>query len=104
MKIFLILLPVKKNALMKFIKSLLPLTACPKKHEDLKPVGTSPEIKYGSIKNNIHKKCVDDCRPFRPTLSALQTPIHKLAKYLAPILEPLTKNKYAVKDSFNFST
>ena len=37
-------------------------------------------------------------------LSALQTPIHKLAKYLVPILEPLTTNKYRVKDSFNFAT
>ena len=29
------LLQVKKNALIKFIKSLLTLTACPKKHEDI---------------------------------------------------------------------
>ena len=37
-------------------------------------------------------------------LSALQTPMHKLAKYLVAILEPLTTNKYRVKDSFNFAT
>ena len=41
----------QENALMKFIKSLLTLTACPKKHEDLKPVGTTPEIKYGYLKS-----------------------------------------------------
>ena len=29
---------------------------------------------------------------------------HLHTKYLAPILEPLTNNKYTVKDSFNFAT
>ena len=57
---------------------------------------------YGSSK--VHKKCVNGCPPFRPILYALQTPTYKLAKYLVPILEPLTKNKYTVKDSFNFAT
>ena len=52
----------------------------------------------------MHKKCVDDCLPFRPVLSALQTPTCKLAKYLVLILEPLTINKYTVKDSFYFAT
>ena len=68
----------------------------------LKPVGTRPGIMYGSCK--VHKKCANGCPPFRPNLSALQTPTYKLAKYLVPILEPLTNNKYAVKDSFNFAT
>ena len=52
----------------------------------------------------VHKKCADGCRPFRSILSALKTPIHKLAKYLVPILEPLTNNQYAVKDSLNFAS
>ena len=38
----------------------------------LKPVWIRPGIIYGSCK--VHKKCVDDCPPFRPILSALQTP------------------------------
>ena len=67
----------------------------------LKPVGTRPGIMYGSCK--VHKKCVNGCPPFRPILSALQTPTYKLAKYLMPILEPLA-NKYTTKDSFNFAT
>ena len=50
---------------------------------------------YGSCK--VHKKCVDDCPPFRLILRALQTTTYKLAKYLVPILEPLTNNKYTVK-------
>ena len=68
----------------------------------LKPVGTRPAIMHGSCK--VHKKTIDGCPPFRPILSALQTPTYKLAKYLVPILEPLTTNKYAVKDSFKFAT
>ena len=44
------------------------------------------------------------CLSFRPISSALQTPTDTLAKYLVPILEPLTINKYSVKDSFNFTT
>ena len=50
------------------------------------------------------KKCADGYLPFRPILSALQTPTYKLAKYLVPILESLITNKYTVKDSFNFAT
>ena len=41
--------------------------------------------------------------PFRPILSALQTPTYDLAKILVPILSPLTKNEYTVKDSFQFA-
>ena len=68
----------------------------------LKPVWTRPGIIYGSCK--VHKKCVDDCPPFRPILSALQTPTYKFAKYLVPILESLTNNKYRVKDLFDFAS
>ena len=68
----------------------------------LKPVGTKPGIIYGSCK--VHKKCDDGCPPFRPILFALQTPTSKLAKYVVPILEPLTTNKYTVKNLFNFAT
>ena len=48
----------------------------------------------------VHKQQVDGCPPFRPILSALQTPTYNLAKLLVPILNPLTKNEYTVKDSF----
>ena len=41
--------------------------------------------------------------PFKPILSALQTPTYNLAKFLVPILDPLTKNEYTVKDSFHFA-
>ena len=40
---------------------------------------------------------------FRPILSAINTPVYKLAKYLVPILSLLTVNDYTVKDSFTFA-
>ena len=33
----------------------------------------------------------------------LQTPTYNLAKFLVPILNPLTKSEYTVKDSFQFA-
>ena len=48
----------------------------------------------------VHEKCVEDFLPFRQILSALQTSTYKLAKFLVPISESLTTNKYTVKDLF----
>ena len=36
-------------------------------------------------------------------MSATSTPKYKLAKFLVPILEPLTTNEYTIKDSFTFA-
>ena len=58
----------------------------------VKPVGTRPDIMCGNCK--VHKQQVDGCPPFRSVLSALQTPTYNLAKFLVPILNPLTKNEY----------
>ena len=69
--------------------------------KSIKPVGTWPGTMYGLYK--VHKQEVDGCSPFRPILSALQTPTYNLAKFLVPILDPLTKNEYTVKDSFHFA-
>ena len=65
------------------------------------PVRTKPGIMYGNCKEE--KEQVDVCLPFRPILSTLQTTTYKLAKFLVPILNPLTKNEYTVKDSFQFA-
>ena len=46
---------------------------------------------YGSCK--VHKASVGDCPPFRPILSALNTPNYKLAKFLVPTLKPLATNE-----------
>ena len=51
----------------------------------------------------VHKDIIDNCPPFRPILSAINTPTYKLAKFLVPILKSLTSNEYTVKDSFAFA-
>ena len=56
---------------------------------------------YGSCK--VHQASVGNCPPFRPLLSALNTPTCKLAKFLVSILKPLTTNEFTVKDSFHFA-
>ena len=67
----------------------------------LKPVGTRPGIMYGLCK--VHKDIIDNCLPFRPILSAINTPIYKLAKFLVPISKFLTSNEYEIKNSFDFA-
>ena len=51
--------------------------------KSVKPVGTRPGTMYGLCK--VHKQEVDGCPPFRPILSALQTPTYNLAQLLVPI-------------------
>ena len=62
--------------------------------------GSQPGKMYGLCK--VHKKCTEGCPPFRPILSAIGTPTYNIAKFLIPILEPLTKNSFVIKDSFSF--
>ena len=71
-----------------------------KVYKELYPTGSKPGILYGLCK--IHKSIVDGVPPFRPILSAIGTPTYKLAKFFVPLLEPLTYNQYAIKDSFSF--
>ena len=47
--------------------------------KSLKPAGTRPGVMYGLCK--VHKASVGNCPPFRPFLSALNTPTYKLAKF-----------------------
>ena len=70
-------------------------------YDKIKPEGSRPGILYGLCK--VHKKSVNGSPPFRPILSAINTPTYNLAKFLVPILSPLTHNEYTVKDSFSFS-
>ena len=66
----------------------------------VKPDGTRLGIMYGLCK--VHKNIIENCPPLRPTLSAINTPNYKLAKFLVLILKFLTSNEYTVKDSFGF--
>ena len=51
----------------------------------------------------VHKDIIDNCLPFGPVLSAINTPTYKLPKILVRILKSLTSNEYTVKDSFAFA-
>ena len=64
----------------------------------LKPVGTRPGIIYVVLLKCI--KTVDCYPPFRRILSVLPAPTYKLAKYLVPILEPLTTKKVVTSNRF----
>ena len=67
----------------------------------MKPRGSRFGIFYGLGK--FHKQLIDNCPPFRPIMSAVKTPTYNLAKFLVPLLEPITTNVYTVKNSFEFA-
>ena len=56
---------------------------------------------YGLAK--VHKTVTDSLPSVRTILPAIDTPAYKLAKFLVPMLEPLTSNEYTIKDSFPFA-
>ena len=70
-------------------------------YKSIKPIGSRPGILYGSGK--IHKETRNALPPFRPILSAIDTPTYKLAKFLLKFLTPSTANEYTVIDSFHFA-
>ena len=72
-----------------------------KTRRHLKLVENRPEKMHGSCK--VHRKSVNGCPPFRAILSVLQMPTYKPAKFLVSNLEPLTTNKYTIKDLPNFA-
>ena len=70
-----ILLSTKNNMLIKFSKNLLSLTAWQKNRKLLKPAGSRPGVVYSLC--NVHNASIENCPPFRPILSALNTPTYK---------------------------
>ena len=70
-------------------------------YKKIMPIGSQPGRLYGLCK--VHKESVDGHKPFRPILSAINTPSYQLAKFLIPMLEPITKNDFVTTDSFSFS-
>ena len=68
----------------------------PSTYEDIHPVGSGPGILYGLPK--VHKPGA----PLRPILGAYNTAAYKCAKFLVPLLEPLTTNTYTVRNSYEF--
>ena len=70
-------------------------------YKNIKPVGSRPGVLYGLGK--VHKETKNGLPPFHPILSGIATPTYKLAKFLLPLLMPLTQNEYTITDSFNFA-
>ena len=72
-----------------------------KEYELIYPWGSRPSILYGSPK--VHKPVMNYCLKFHPILSTIGTPTYKFAKFLVPILLPLTSNEFSAHDSFSFA-
>ena len=53
--------------------------------------------------NSMSKEMRKYTKPVGSILSPLQTRTYNLAKFLVPVLDPLTKNEYTVKYSFHFA-
>ena len=46
---------------------------------------------------------IDNNLPLWAILSAIKTPSYDIAKHLVPLLEPITTNKFTIKNSFEFA-
>ena len=87
-----------EDRLQRFLRTLLAEKIITKTtYGQLLPTGSSPGLLYGLPKTHKQGKL-----KFRPILSALGTFNYNLAKFLVPILDPLTKNGYVVKNSYEF--
>ena len=64
-------------------------------------VGSRPGILYGLY--GVHKAITDVCLPFRPTLSVIETPSYKPAKFLVSKRSSITFHEFTVKGSFAFA-
>ena len=84
------------------LKELYQLDIIHKKtYEKLCPIGSHIDILYGLVK--VQKQLINNCPPFRPILSAKDSPTYNIAKFLVPIRKPLTTSDYTLKDTFAFS-
>ena len=94
----------KQEKIVTFLKGLRDSKVITQKEFDqLKPSGSQPGVLYGLCKVYKGMDTVGGSPPFRPILSAINTPSYKIAKFLVPLLSELTTNKYVAKDSFDFA-
>ena len=89
----------KINRFLLKIKNMKKITS--EVYDKLRSTGSSPGILYGLPK--IHKPDFATKFQFRPIFAAYKTPSYNLAKYLVPILSPLTTNQYSVENSYKFA-
>ena len=91
-----------EKKILKPLKELYQLDIIGKKtYDKLCPVGSHFGILYGLAKD--HKQLINNCPPFRPKLLAIGTPTYNIAKFLIPILKPLTTNNYTLNHMFKIS-
>ena len=88
----------KINRFLSKLKSLSLITD--QVYKQLYVSGSSPGILYGLPK--IHKPNFSTAFPFRPIFAAYNTASYKLAKFLVPVLAPLTTNEYTTDNSYSF--
>ena len=67
-------------------------------YHEIFPTGSRPGLLYGLPK--VHKFDI----PLRPIISSISTHSYRLAKFLVPLLRPISSSIYVVKDSFSFIT
>ena len=82
----------KLNRLLRSIKD----TIGDNIYNELHASGSRPGFLYGLPK--IHKPG----NPIRPIISTIGTFTYNLAKFLVPLIDPLTKNEYTIDNSTNF--
>ena len=82
------------NRFLKYLKDNSIITQ--ETYQLLYCTGSSYGVMYGLPK--IHKEGT----PVRPILTSYDTPNYKLAKFLVPLLAPLTTNNYSIKNSEHF--
>ena len=82
----------KLNRLLRTIKDTIGETF----YSDIRVSGSRPGCLYGLPK--IHKVG----NPLRPIISSIGTFSYQLAKFLVPIIDPLTRNEYTIENSTKF--
>ena len=82
----------KLNRLLRSIKDTIGDSI----YNELHTSGSRPGFLYGLPK--IHKLG----NPIRPIISTIGTFTYNLAKFLVPLIDPLTKNEYTIDNSVNF--
>ena len=70
-------------------------------YKDVSNSASRPEIIDGSAK--VYKIVTDGFPSFRAILPAFGAATYKLAKFLVPMLEPLTTNEDTIKNPFTFA-
>ena len=70
-------------------------------YSDLHVSGSGPGLLYGKPK--IHKPNFHENFPYRPILAAYNLASYNLAKFLVPILSPITTNQYTIQNSKFFA-